>query len=223
MVAAAATIAVVYPHMNGLGGDAFWLISRPGAAPVGISCAGRAAALATAQSYRAKGYDAIPPRGPDAALLVPGAVASWQLALELDPASRMPLGALLAQAIAYARDGIAVSASQTRTTAKAQGLKGVEGFDAIYLPEGEAPVAGTRLVQSALGGTLEHLATHGPDSFYRGDLAATHGRFLRNAGSPLRQSDFAALAPAASPRSPSRPRRVPSTTCRRRPRASPRC
>ncbi|MCH7711862.1 MAG: gamma-glutamyltransferase, partial [Proteobacteria bacterium] len=27
MVAAAATIAVVYPHMNSLGGDNFWLIS----------------------------------------------------------------------------------------------------------------------------------------------------------------------------------------------------
>jgi gamma-glutamyltranspeptidase len=26
MVAAAAAIAMVYPHMNGLGGDAFWLI-----------------------------------------------------------------------------------------------------------------------------------------------------------------------------------------------------
>ncbi|WP_313121399.1 gamma-glutamyltransferase, partial [Pantoea septica] len=29
MVAAAATIAVVYPHMNGLGGDGFWLVLPP--------------------------------------------------------------------------------------------------------------------------------------------------------------------------------------------------
>jgi len=29
MVAAAATIAVVCPHMNGIGGDAFWLIAAP--------------------------------------------------------------------------------------------------------------------------------------------------------------------------------------------------
>ena len=29
MVAAAATISVVYPHMNGIGGDSFWLIHEP--------------------------------------------------------------------------------------------------------------------------------------------------------------------------------------------------
>src|SRR5690606_40572376 len=36
MVAAAATIAVVYPQMNGIGGDAFWLIHRPGEKPLAI-------------------------------------------------------------------------------------------------------------------------------------------------------------------------------------------
>ena len=37
MVAAAATIAVVYPHMNSIGGDAFWLMHVPGAAPGAIA------------------------------------------------------------------------------------------------------------------------------------------------------------------------------------------
>ena len=36
MIAAAATIAVVYPHMNALGGDNFWLFAEPGTDPVGI-------------------------------------------------------------------------------------------------------------------------------------------------------------------------------------------
>ena len=47
MVAAAAAIAVVYPHMNAVGGDGFWLIAEPGKAPVGIDAAGQSAALAT--------------------------------------------------------------------------------------------------------------------------------------------------------------------------------
>ncbi len=40
MVAAAATIAVTYPHMNGLGGDNFWLISVPGERAKGIDACG---------------------------------------------------------------------------------------------------------------------------------------------------------------------------------------
>ena len=40
MVSAAATISVVYPHMTGIGGDAFWLIAAPGAEPVAIDACG---------------------------------------------------------------------------------------------------------------------------------------------------------------------------------------
>jgi len=36
MLAAASTIAVVYPHMNGLGGDGFWLIGRRGGIATGV-------------------------------------------------------------------------------------------------------------------------------------------------------------------------------------------
>ena len=61
MVAAAAAIAVVYPHMNAIGGDGFWLIHEPGKAPVAIDACGPAAALATPDFY--SGLDTIPPRG----------------------------------------------------------------------------------------------------------------------------------------------------------------
>lgn len=51
MVAAAATIAVVYPHMNGLGGDGFWLIVPPDGEPVAIDASGAAGSLATLAAY----------------------------------------------------------------------------------------------------------------------------------------------------------------------------
>ncbi|MDZ4129850.1 MAG: gamma-glutamyltransferase, partial [Hydrogenophaga sp.] len=51
MVAAAAAIAVVYPHMNAIGGDGFWLIHEPGKEPVAISACGPAAALADLDFY----------------------------------------------------------------------------------------------------------------------------------------------------------------------------
>ena len=53
MVAAAASIAVEYPHMNGLGGDGFWLISEPGKAPVAIDACGTAPVWPTAIFIRA--------------------------------------------------------------------------------------------------------------------------------------------------------------------------
>jgi gamma-glutamyltranspeptidase len=193
MVAAAATIAVTYPHMNGLGGDAFWIIHRPGEAPVAISGAGRAAALATPQWYEARGLAAIPARGPDAALVVPGAVATWQKALALTSGGRLGLPRLMADAIAYARDGVAVTAGMAETSAtKIDGLRGVAGFAEVNLPGGKALRYGQKLVQPALAATLQHLVANGLDSFYRGDIADAHGSFLHEAGSPLRRADIEA-------------------------------
>src|SRR5213593_3086353 len=64
-VAAAATIAVVYPHMNGLGGDNFWLIYDARSRALKALCgAGRAAREASIEWYAARGIaEAIPPRG----------------------------------------------------------------------------------------------------------------------------------------------------------------
>jgi gamma-glutamyltranspeptidase/glutathione hydrolase len=61
MVAAAATIAVVYPHMNGLGGDGFWLIVPPEGEPIAIDASGAAGSLATPEAYA--GLAQIPHRG----------------------------------------------------------------------------------------------------------------------------------------------------------------
>lgn len=191
MVAAAATIAVVYPHMNGIGGDGFWLIKKKGQKPIGIAGCGRAAELATPEFYSNAGFaDAIPARGGLAALTVPGTIDGWRLALE-EGGGRLPLGDLLRAAIAYARDGIAVTGNQADCTRdKLDGLRDVPGFKGQFLVEGAPPRAGYRLVQAALGETLAHLAGNGLAAFYKGAIAETHARYLENHGSPLRLSDF---------------------------------
>src|ERR1700746_4038045 len=68
MVAMAASIAAVYPHMNHVGGDAFWLIREPGGRVRAIMATGPAGAKATPALYREHGHDQIPARGPLAAL-----------------------------------------------------------------------------------------------------------------------------------------------------------
>src|SRR5215211_8576347 len=106
MVAMAATIALVYPHMNAIGGDGFWLVREPGGRVRGIEACGPAGSLATIKRYRDKGYDAIPGRGPDAALTVAGAIAGWHTALDYARTlgGRLPLAALLGAAVRFARE-----------------------------------------------------------------------------------------------------------------------
>jgi len=194
MVAAAATIAVVYPHMNGIGGDGFWIIQKPGEPPIGISACGAAAALATPEFYNSRGYGtALPTRGGHAALTVPGTISGWDMALSMVPVSRrLPLDRLLRDAIAHAKGGIAVTGNQANCMAdKLAGLKDVPGFAETYLVAGAPPRTGQKLVQKALGQTLEHMAELGLRSFYEGSLAQTHAAYLEANDSPLRAADFA--------------------------------
>ncbi|ART64112.1 gamma-glutamyltransferase family protein [Kushneria marisflavi] len=191
MVAAAATIAVSYPHMNALGGDGFWLIHEPGKQPVAIDACGCAAQLATPGFYA--GEASIPERGPEAALTMAGTVSGWQKALDIGAtwSTPLPLGTLLEDAIRHAEQGIAVSRSQAALTRKhLERLSQAPGFNDTFLIHGEAPLEGQRLRQPRLGATLRRLAQAGLDDFYRGDLARSMARDLESLGSPLRLQDF---------------------------------
>jgi oxamate amidohydrolase len=193
IVAAAACIAVVYPHMNALGGDNFWLLSEPGRAPIAIDACGPSARLAS-RGFYAK-HDAIPSRGPLAALTVAGAVAGWKLALEATAkwGGRLPIDRLFADAIHYARDGTPVPRTlAAHLTIKRGELDRVPGFNESFLPQGCVPEVGDRFRQPSLAATLEHLAEFGLDDFYRGELARLLARELEQAGSPLRLADFEA-------------------------------
>src|SRR6202453_1303562 len=194
VIAAAATIAVAYPHMNSIGGDGFWLIARPGADPVGIEACGAAARSATIASYRARGLESIPFRGPLAANTVAGTVSGWGLAHQWSNdmlGGRLPKARLLEDAIGYARDGVPVTRAQARCVAARRAeLESVPGFSELYIPGGRQPQAGDRFVQPRLAATLEQLARAGFDDFYRGDLARSISRDLQRLDSPLSLADF---------------------------------
>jgi len=203
MVAMAATIAAVYPHMNHVGGDGFLLVRERSGRVRALMAAGRAGADARIELYRAEGYDAIPERGPLAALTVPGAPAGWMLALEAGKAQggRMPLATLLEPAIRYARDGYVVTRSQAQlTAAKLAELEKVPGFAATFLIDGKPPEAGAVLKQPALAVTLDHLGKAGLDDFYRGDVGREIAADLERIGSPVTRADLeAARAVVADP------------------------
>lgn len=194
MVAAAATIAVVYPHMNGIGGDGFWLIVPPRGEPVAIDASGAAGSLASLDFYR--GAKAIPHRGTQAALTVPGTVSGWAEALKVSAelgGGQLPLSRLMADAIRYAADGIPVTASQAHATqSKYAELVDVPGFADTFLPQGEVPATGSRFTQPRLAATLTRMTQDGLESFYRGPLASLFAEELAGLGIPVTAADLAA-------------------------------
>jgi len=196
MVAAAATIAVVYPHMNGLGGDGFWLIVPPNGEPVAIDASGAAGSLATLAAYDGRAH--IPHRGPRAALTVAGTVSGWDEALKVSremTGKALPLSRLLADAIDYAQNGTPVTASQAHATAgKFDELKDIPGFAETWLVEGKPPEVGSRFYQPAMATTLTRLAEDGLDSFYRGPLADVLARGMETLGLPVTLADLHAHA-----------------------------
>src|SRR4051794_26697666 len=142
MIAAAATIAVVYPHMNSIGGDSFWLMHMPGHAPGAIDASGAAASQASIDWYRNRGIEgAIPFRGGVAANTVAGTVSGWGVAYELSRRAlrgRLPFARLLEDAIYYAKRGVPVSRSQLAcTTRKAGELRDQPGYSAAFLVRGK--------------------------------------------------------------------------------------
>lgn len=195
MVAAAATIAVVYPHMNGIGGDGFWLISTPGQEPVAIQACGFAAEKASLDFYRQAGYQQIPVRGPLAANTVAGTVSGWDQALawaEQNTANKpLPLPRLLKDAIHYARRGVPVSPGlHQQITSRLDQLRQHPGFCSLFAPTGKALDVNELLLQPALANTLERLATNGLADFYHGETAQLMSAELEAAGSLLRFTDF---------------------------------
>jgi gamma-glutamyltranspeptidase len=190
-VAMAACLAAVYPHMTGIGGDGFWLIREPDGRIWAIDACGRSPLAAAADLYA--GNAAIPWRGPLAANTVAGTVSGWALALK-SVQNPLPLDRLLADAIAHASAGVAVTRGGAEIARKKSAeLRDQPGaYRAIFEPDGRPLGEGDFLRQQALARTLETLARDGLDSLYRGPLAQSIAADLAALGSPIGRDDLAA-------------------------------
>ncbi len=176
MVAMAATIAVVYPHMNGIGGDGFWLVREPGGRVRAIEACGPAGALATIRRYRDREYDATPSRGPDAAVTVAGRSAAGRRRW------RSPAGACRCGCWSRRRYASPARAWRCRRPRRAMCRRNSTRFTtsrASARPpphDGAAPKAGAIRRLPALAATLDQLGHAGLDDFYRGDVSGARSR-----------------------------------------------
>jgi gamma-glutamyltranspeptidase len=192
-IATSAALSVLYPHMTGLGGDAFWLIHDARTHTVRhLDGGGRAAAAGTLDWFRDRGHGEVPFRGIlPATLTTPGAVSSWAEAHAVY--GRLPLARNLETAIGYARDGFPV-------TERVAGFIELVAADlaphaetmAIFMPDGTVPRAGSLLRNPGLARTLESIAQHGRAGFYEGDVARELASFARVKGGFFTEADLAA-------------------------------
>ncbi|MFQ3235234.1 MAG: gamma-glutamyltranspeptidase [Paraglaciecola sp.] len=190
MVAAAASISVVYPHMNSLGADGFWLISEPDKTPIAIDACGVACARADLGYYQ--GHGVIPSRGAKAALTMAGAVAGWQKALDISHSWQpgIALCELLAPAIGQAKWGIEVTQSLQDASEKTfEELSPLTHFEQFMI-KGKSLKKGKILKLPAIARTLTTLSENGLDDFYHGVIARSLAEDLQAAGSPITLADF---------------------------------
>jgi gamma-glutamyltranspeptidase len=191
-IAASAVLAVVYPHMTGIGGDAFWLIHDGGSGEISyLSGGGKAGTGASLAALEKRGLREIPLKGiVPATLTVPGGVASWIAAHEKH--GRLPLPCVLVAALGYAREGFPVTARLAAFIDMMRDdlLKRPETA-ALLLPNGAVPRAGTKLANPHLANTLQAIAERGRAGFYEGPVAAEMARFSREQGGFFEPGDLA--------------------------------
>jgi len=193
-LATAATLAVVYPHMNSLGGDGFWLVADGVGWVRGISGAGPAGRAYTARFYLDQGFKQIPERGPLAANTVAGIVGLWHAAYEHSRSvwgGQFSWGDLLEDAVTYAEQGFPLSKDHWEVLCEQRTqLESIREFRQVFLADGEHLSPGQIFVQPQLARTLKQLQSEGAESFYRGPLASRIVAGLHQVGSRLCAEDF---------------------------------
>jgi len=193
-VAVAATLSVVEPQSSGLGGGFLAVLRRASdGREVFIDAREIAPAAVNAKDYL--NSDGLPDRdtalnGPLSAG-IPGEPAG--LAWLSGRYGRLSLGAALAPAIRIARDGFVPDSRLRGSIAdRADLLKRWPASAEKYLIDGKPPVEGQRWRDPDQARTLQALAAHGHDGFYKGAVARRLVAAVRAAGGNWTAADLAA-------------------------------
>lgn len=189
-IAVSACLAVVYPHMTGVGGDSFFLSYHASDREVrAYNASGRSGRRATIEAFA--DAEAIPTRGARSAITVPGMVDGWHAVQ--NRYGRLTFAEVLEPAIAYAAEGFPMSPDQYEHTKQHAAMLGEQRTTMeVYMPGGCVVPAGERFAQPRLAETLSTIAEKGKDGFYQGEIAAEIVRFLQSEGGLLTAEDFAA-------------------------------
>lgn len=191
-IAAGAVLCVVEPHMTGIGGDCFAIVTEPDGQVFGYNGSGRSARAAKVDWFLEQGLTEISADSIHA-VTVPGALKAWEKLLENH--GRNGLDRALAKAIDYAEQGYVVA---PRVAYDWQALVGDlakdPGASLHYLVKGEAPKAGQIHKAPALARIFKAIAEWGSDAFYKGEIAADIAALVQGYGGLLDEDDLALVS-----------------------------
>ncbi len=113
---------------------------------------------------------------------------------------RLPLADLAAPAVALARNGVVVNATQAYVIEILGEIAlSTPEVEQLYAPDGRLLGAGDVYRNPELADALERLGREGPEPFYRGDIAAAVIEWLDGRGAMLTAADLAAYEAVARP------------------------
>ncbi|MDF1550547.1 MAG: gamma-glutamyltransferase [Bacteroidales bacterium] len=189
-IAANATLGLMEPTGNGMGGDLFAIIWDAKTQKLyGLNASGYSPKSLTLDYFKKNGLEKIPAYGP-LPLTIPGCVAGW---FEMHKKfGKLEMKQNLQPAIDYAREGFPVSELIAYYIgASANFLQKYPNFKETWMPNGHAPVKGEIFKNPFLASTLEKIAKGGRDAFYKGDIAKIIAAFIKEQGGFLSYDDFA--------------------------------
>src|SRR5437762_2926473 len=188
-IATNAMMGVVEPMMNGIGGDLFAIVYDAKANKLyGLNASGWAPKGLTIEYLQKQGIRSMPQQGVNA-ITVPGVVDGWQKLA--DKFGRKKLAEDLAAAIRTAQDGFPVPEwTAAYWAASADYLRMDDAATKTYLPGDHAPKVGEVFRNPDLAWSLEQIAQHGRDAFYKGEIAAKILESMKRHNGPLTAQDL---------------------------------
>jgi len=169
-IATNAMMGVVSPMMSGIGGDLFAIVYDAKANKLyGLNASGWAPKGLSIDALHKLGLRHMPQSGVNS-ITVPGAVDGWQRLA--DKFGRKKLAEDLAAAIHIAQSGFPVTEWVAMYWAHdVDYLRGEDSAAKLYLPQDRSPKAGELFHNPDLAWSLEQIAAHGRDAFYKGEIS----------------------------------------------------
>ncbi|MFB6290843.1 MAG: gamma-glutamyltransferase family protein [Candidatus Bipolaricaulia bacterium] len=196
-VATAASLTVLEPTSNGIGGDAFAQVWTEGEL-FGLNGSGPAPEGISADALKKDGFEEVPRFGWEP-VTVPGAPATWR---ELtNRFGDLSLEENLEPAIEYAEDGYPIQPTLGKYWERSfevfSELDGEKfaGWMETFAPSGEPPKIGDIWSSPDHAETLKSIATTDAMSFYKGKIADRMDEFSRRTGGYLRKEDLSSYSP----------------------------